>query len=290
MIGHYIANTIMLSHRMTREDCEMNDSDFKQAYEDYDSKWNRRPFEIESGDAVIKGEVIFNPDSLGERKKVVIICHGLSAIRYADLKYGRMFYEKGYNLVIFDERYFGESTGKYCTLGWKETEDVANIIEYTKTVFGEDAFIGLHGESMGAATACNVLSKAVPDFVVADCPFADAELLIKELSWQKAFILGPAAQSVARRVGMKRYGYDYRVVKPIEAVDKSMVPICFMHGKNDTLINCRHSEMLYEKSKSPLSEIHLFDQADHARSVYVSPNGYAQIMMDFVKKIEIEKY
>jgi len=292
MIGHYIANTIMLSYRMTREDCEKQDikNGFEQGFKDYDTLWDRRPFEIESDDAIIRGEVIHNPDNLGERKKVAIICHGLSAIRYADLKYGKMFYDRGYNLIIFDERYFGESTGKYCTLGWKETGDVAKIIEYARTVFGSDAFIGLHGESMGGATVCNVLSLDEPDFVIADCPFADAELLIKDLAWNKAFILGPAAGRVACKVGMKRYGYDYRVVKPVEAVAKSTVPICFMHGKEDTLINCKHSEMMYEKSKNPLSELHVFEGADHAQSVAVSPKGYEQIMMDFVRKIEIEKY
>lgn len=292
MIGHYIANTIMLSWRMTREICEKQEVEngFKQAFNDYDNLWERHPFELESDDAVIKGEYIVNPDNLGERKKVAIICHGLSAIRYADLKYGKMFYDKGYNLVIFDERYFGESSGQYCTLGWKESEDVKRIIEYTRLVFGDDAFIGLHGESMGGATVCNVLDTEKVDFVVADCPFSDAGLLMKDLAFKKAFILGGPARMVAKRVGMKRYGYDYSKVVPINSVAVSDVPICFMHGKKDLLIDCKHSEAMIKVCRNPLSEIHLFEGADHAQSVVVAPNRYEQIMMDFVKKVETEKY
>lgn len=290
MIGHYISNTIMLSWRMTREDAEKQDkgNGFSKGFEDYDHVWDRHPFEIESDDAVIKGEYILNPVNAVGRKKVVIIAHGLSAIRYADLKYGRMFYDAGYNLVIFDERYFGESTGKYCTLGYKETGDVKRIIKYTRSVFGEDCFLGLHGESMGAATVLNVLDTEKPDFVVADCPFADAELLIHDLSWKQAKILGPFAQLTARMFGKARYDYDYRVVKPIKSVEVSNVPICFMHGKKDMLINCKHSEMMYKKCKNPLSEIHLFDGADHAMSVVSAPETYEKIMLDFVKKIELQ--
>ena len=289
MIGHYISNTIMLSWRMTREDAEKQDrgNGFSKGFEDYDKVWDRHPFEIESDDAVIRGEYIVNPANAAGRKKVVIIALGLSAIRFADLKYGRMFYDAGYNLVIFDERYFGESTGKYCTLGYKETADVKRIIEYTRSVFGDDCFLGLHGESMGAATVLNLLDTKKPDFVVADCPFADAELLIKELSWSKAKILGPFAQLTARAFGKARYDYDYRVVKPIKSVEKSEVPICFMHGKSDKLINCKHSEMMYKRCKNPLSELHLFDGADHAQSVVSAPKTYEKIMLDFVRKIEL---
>lgn len=291
MIGHYIANTIMLSYKMTREDCEKNDmGNFSQAFHDYDNLWERQPFEIENDDAVIRGEIIRNPADTGERKKVVIICHGLSAIRFADLKYAGMFFKLGYNVVIFDERYFGESTGPYCTLGLKETEDVKKIIAYTRSVFGENCFWGLHGESMGGAIVCNLLDTEKPDFVVADCPFSDAGLLIKELSWHRAFILGPMAQKVAQSIGMKRYGYDYRKVVPVNSVKASEVPICFMHGKQDTLIGHSHSEALYAASENPLSELHLYEGANHAQSVMVSPNGYEEAMADFVKKIEAKNF
>jgi len=292
MIGHYIADTIMLSWRMTREICEKQETEhgFAKAFLDYDNLWDRHPFEIESDDAIIRGEYITNPNNLGERKKVVIICHGLSAIRFADLKYARMFYERGYNIVIFDERYFGESTGKYCTLGLKESLDVKRIIAYTRQIFGHDCFIGLHGESMGGATVCNVLDTEVVDFVVADCPFADAGLLIKDLAWKRAWVLGPAASAVARNVGKKRYDYDFRKVVPLLSIEKTDVPVCFMHGKKDNLINCKHSQMMFDKCKNPLSEIHLFETADHAQSVVVAPNRYEQIMLAFVKKIETQSY
>ncbi len=288
MIGHYIANTIMLSRRMTFEESKTGDmgAGFVQCFEDYKRLWERHDFEIESDDAVIRGEYIVNNASSGPRKKVCIICHGLTAVRAADIKYGKLFYDKGYNLVIFDERYFGESTGPYCTLGLKESNDIKKIIEFTKSLFGEDIFLGLHGESMGASTALFLLDSETPDFVVADCPFSDAGLLIDDLALSRAGILGPLASKNARRIGIKRYDYDFRSVRPIDSVKNSNVPICFMHGDSDTLIDCKHSEEMFKLCKNPLSELHLFEHSNHARSIYDHPDDYKRIMLEFVEKIE----
>lgn len=288
LIGRYIINIVMCAKPLTFEENKKFDVDsgFTKCFEDYDNKWDRHPFELQSDDALIKGEYVINPASGEGRKKVAVVCHGLTATRAADCKYAGLFYEMGYNLVLFDERYYGESTGPYCTLGGKESDDVKKIIAYAKSVFGEDAFIGLHGESMGAATSLRLLDTEKPDFVVADCPFSDLGMLIDDLAWKRAWILGPAATKSARRIGLRRYNYDYRAVVPIDSVKESDVPICFMHGKEDSLIDCKHSVRMYEVCKNPMSELHLFDNADHAMSYNKHQDEYPVIMKNFVKKIE----
>ena len=289
MLGKYIANTIMLSWKMDRAYCEKMERErgFNRDFDDYDKVWDRHPFAIESDDATISGEYIINPANTG-LKKVALICHGLSSVRYADLKYATSFYDLGYNLVLFDERYFGKSTGPYCTMGYKESDDVKRIIRYIHEIFGKDCFLALHGESMGAATSLNILDTEKPDLVVADCPFADADLLLKDLAFKHALFLGPLARKKAVRIGLKRYNYDYRVVKPISSVKSSSVPILFMHGSNDKLIDCKHSKMMYEVCKNPMSEIHLFSGADHAQSIVKDTVNYEKIMKAFIEKVEVE--
>lgn len=288
MIGRYIINMVMCAKPLTFEENKKFDVDggFVQCFEDYDNKWERHPFQLQSDDALIKGEYIVNPASGEGRKKVAVVCHGLTATRAADCKYAKIFYDCGYNLVIFDERYFGESSGPYCTLGGKEAEDVKKIIAYAKEVFGADAFIALHGESMGAATALKLLDTEKPAFVVADCPFSDLGMLIDDLAWKRAWILGPGATKTARRIGLKRYNYDYRAVVPINSVRETEVPICFMHGMEDSLINCKHSKRMFEVCRNPLSEIHLFKGADHALSYMKHQDEYPVIMKKFIEKIE----
>lgn len=126
---------------------------FSDCIEAYETKWQRTPFVLHCAGADISGEYMMNPADSGTPRKVAIICHGHTVNRYSDLKYADIFYRAGFSTVIFDERYFGESTGDFCTLGQNEARDVAAIIAYVKQIFGQDCVIGLHGESMGAATA-----------------------------------------------------------------------------------------------------------------------------------------
>ena len=290
MIAEMIINMIMLPERIPFEKTEALDTadGFGEAFKDYHEKWERHSFKVPSDDITVSGEYIINPDAkeLNGRKKVAVVCHGQTVTRAGAIKYAKMFYDFGFNVVIFDERYFGETTGDYCTLGWKEPEDIKAVIRYAREVFGENCFLGVHGESMGAGSSLKALDTEKPDFVIADCPFSDVGLLIHDLSWQKAWILAPLAMKRARKIGIKRNGLDYTLVKPIESVSKADVPVCFFHGKTDNLINCKHSVMMYEALKNPLKEIHLMENTDHARSVFNYPKEYVEIMKSFIEKIE----
>ena len=288
MIGHYIANFIMLSPKIPREELIRIDEErgFSDAIEDYNKRWDRESFTLKSDDAEIKGEVIVNPAHVLKRNKVVVIAHGITAAKEADIKYAKIFYELGYSVLIFDERYFGDSKAKYCTLGMKEAEDIKVICDYAKERFGSDCFLGLHGESMGGASVLRMLDTYKPDFVVADCPFSDLELLIKELAAKRASILGTPARYVARLIGYLRYKYDYFKVKPIDSVKTSDVPICFMHGEDDSLINVNHSKKMYELCHNPLSEIHIFKGTDHALSITEDREGYTRYIREFIEKVE----
>ena len=285
LLGRYVISTIFNPEKQTFEDLRKQDSDFLECFDAYENIWDRHEFSFERDGANIKGEYIINPASQGERKKVIIICHGHIACRAADFKYAMTFYELGYNLVIFDERYFGESVADHCTLGDKERLDIAYIISYTREVFGQDAFIGLHGESMGGASVLMVLEYQKVDFVVADCPFANTKELLLFLSHKVAKFLARPIVFFATIYGKKR-GYDLTNVNPIEAVEKTDVPICFIHGEADEFIPYEHSERMYAVSKNSLNEIHIVPGANHAKSNATDKTGYAKIIRDFVTKIE----
>lgn len=287
MIGHYIANFIMLSPKVPAEEILRVDRErgFGEAIDDYFNKWDKTPFSINSDDAVIRGEYILNPHGGDNPNKVVIIAHGITAAKEADIKYAKLFYDLGYNIIIFDERYFGTSMAKYCTLGMKEAEDIKILCDYAKELFGQDCILGLHGESMGGASVLRMLDTYKPDFVVADCPFSDLELLIKEVAAKRAGFIGTAASYSARLIGYLRYKYDYFKVKPIDSVKTADVPICFMHGSEDALISPTHSASMYELCLNPLSELHMF-KADHALSFASDMKRYQRIIKEFVNKVE----
>lgn len=274
-------------HQETRATDESNG--FTQSFADYDNFWERHDFTLKSDDVKLVGEYVINPNNKNGRKKVAIICHGHTVNRFCAIKYAKMFYDIGYNLVIYDARYFGSSSGSHSTLGQNEVKDLQNIITYTKTIFGDDAIIGLHGESMGGATVLLSLADPHVDFVVADCPFASSKQLFKEQLKMRFHAPLLLSLGIANLTGILRYHYNFYRVNPIEAVEHSDIPICFIHGKADSYILPRHSEEMYRRCKNKDSELHLVDGAEHAQSCVVDAIKYEEILQTFVKKIERAK-
>ncbi len=256
---------------------EINDG-FGDAVNAYENDWDRKDFALERDGILISGETIANPDA---KDKVAIILHGHTANRFASLKYAYMFYRKGYHIVIYDERHFGRSTGDFSTLGQEETKDLEMVYEYTKKMF-PGCRIVLHGESMGAATSLFSLKDLSPDAVVADCPFCDTQRLFGEFIRANLHIPPILVLPTVKLLARLKYGYLVKDVMPIESVRGSDVPICFMHGKEDKLINCDHSVQMYHACRNPLSQLNLFDKADHARSVFVDKEKYEEIMYRFL--------
>ncbi len=277
-----ITRPIRYSHEEMRKEEIKNG--FASSVLKYENEWNREPFELSVNGIKIDGEIIRNPKAV--ENKTVIVCHGQKVNRYCSIKYAEMFMDLGYNIVLYDERYFGKSGGEFSTLGQEEAKDLKEVYTYTKKVFGEDCKIGLHGESMGAATSLLSLKYIKPIFVVADCPFSDSYRLYEEFTRKNVHLPPIMILPFVCLIAKHKYGYDIRKTSPIEAVRQSDVPICFMHGTADGLIKHEHSEAMYEACKNKLSQIHLFEGADHARSVFVDTERYKKILNDFVRECE----
>lgn len=253
-------------------------------FTDYDNNWKKQSFEIDGLHGKLRGEVVFNP---AKTNKVAIICHGHTWNRINSVKYGDAFYRKGYNLVLYDHSYFGLSDGKFCTLGFYEKHDLSKVIDYARSVFGKDAFIALHGESMGAVTVLSVLGiRSDVDLVVADCPFADTFTYYREI-FRRIFHVSPfPSVEFSALLAKCKYGYKFNEASPINDVKGSNVPICFIHGKDDKFIYPHHSVDMYDVSNNKLSELNLVAGAGHAGSFLADNDGYRKIISDFTEKVE----
>lgn len=257
---------------------------FGDCVEAYEKRWAREEIELVREGVTIRGELIDNPADRGERRKLAVICHGQTANRISALKYAEMFYRAGFSVLIYDERYFGVSGGDCCTLGQEESKDLAALLAMARRRFGEDCLIALQGESMGAATALLVLRYTRPELIVADCPFADSEELFGHWVRKNLHIPPALVLPFFERTACRRYGYLVRETSPIAALKGAEVPVCFLHGRADTLIPCSHSEELREACRDGRSELHLFEGADHAQSVVVDRKRYEEIVFAFLKK------
>lgn len=258
----------------------------KVDYSDYDNIWEKQQFEIDGTQGKLRGEVITNPTA-SNPSKVAIVVHGHTQNRMITIKYATIFYNMGYNLVIYDHPYFGLSDGQYTTVGAMEARDLTKIVDFTKQRFGNDCFLALHGESMGAVTVLRLLSlRSDINLVVADCPYSNAMKFFREKCRQVVPVPSFPIVDFANLISTIKYKCNFNKIDNVKVVQNTQVPICFIHGTADPLIYYYHSQRLFEAVQNPLSELHLFEGALHARCHLFDAERYTKIINDFVTKIE----
>lgn len=232
------------------------------------------------GDYVIHTQLLKNPE---ETDKYMIISHGYTDNRIGSLKYARMYLDLGFNCIIYDLRGHGENDEHITTYGIIESKDLIKLIEDTRDRYKDIKMLGIHGESLGAATTITALKyKPDVDFAVADCGFSDLENVLRE-GYRNGNI--PNIGVDLANLGLKlRYHYSLDEMRPIDALDDNEIPILFIHGSADTFIYPKNSEDMQKRTKG-YSEFHMIDGAEHAMSVITDPDTYKEYVRDFLYNV-----
>lgn len=210
----------------------------------------------------------------------VILSHGYTDNRFGSLKYAQMYLDLGFNCIIYDLRGHGENEPTFTTYGVLEAKDLVCLIDDTRERYPEVEVLGLHGESLGAATTITSLKyQPKVDFVVADCGFSDIENVLRE-GYKNAHV--PVFLVDIADLGARiRYGYAIKDMRPIDSLADNDVPILFIHGEEDTFILPKNSQDMAAATHGP-SEIHLIPGAGHAESILTQPDEYRHYVTEFL--------
>ncbi|MBR5515273.1 MAG: alpha/beta hydrolase [Clostridia bacterium] len=202
----------------------------------------------------------------------------------------RMFTERGYNVLIPDQRTHGESEGHTITFGVKERYDIARWVEYTANRFGKDTPIVLMGVSMGAATVmmCSDLElQGNVKGIIADCGYTSPKDIIsrvmKENMKLPPSIFYPLVKVSAQFFG----GFDPDKASPITSVKDSRYPILFIHGDADSFVPYYMSEKLFEQCTSKKMFLGV-KGADHGISFIIGEKEYLEAVDRFLSEIEVK--
>ncbi|PZX07762.1 hypothetical protein C7437_101884 [Psychrobacillus insolitus] len=218
-------------------------------------------------------------------KNYVIICHGVTENKINSLRFVRMFEKLGFNSVVYDHRRHGDSGGKTTSFGFYEKIDLQAIVEAVRKRAGENAIIGIHGESMGAATtilyAGSIQDDA--DFYISDCSFSNFEEQVYNIMRQTTPLRSSLAIRFANLFLKMRDGYTFNLVSPIDVVDHIEKPVLFIHSLQDDFILPKMTEELYEKKKEPKT-LKLFEIGAHAKSFNENSEEYEQVVADFLQQ------
>lgn len=219
--------------------------------------------------------------------KIVICFHGYTSDGLTN--YGAMskfYYEQGFNLLLVDQRAHGESEGKYIGFGVLDRHDAARWIDYAVETFGSDCKIFLHGTSMGGATVLMTSGLELPDNVkgiISDCAFTSAFDVFSHILKRDYHLPKFPLMSMTDMLTKKFAGYGYNDVSTLNEVQKTKIPILFIHGDKDDFVPTYMSEKNYEACKSD-KKLLIVKGADHAESYYLDHETYEKAVLEFVEK------
>src|SRR5690625_4616610 len=198
--------------------------------------------------------------------KVVVMAHGYLG-RAQDMGlYGKHYYENlGYHFFTADARGHGESEGDYIGFGWHDRLDYIQWIERIIDELGKDIEIVLHGLSMGAGTVLMTSGEKLPHqvkAVVADSPYTSVHDLF---AYQMKRMFHLPAFPILHTTGLVtklKANYTLKEASAMKQVQKTKVPVLYLHGEADTFVPTKSTIALYEATASD-AFIHLFVVTSH---------------------------
>lgn len=150
----------------------------------------------------------------------------------------------GYDVIAFDYRGYGNSSGEPSIENIHK--DVKAIYDFTIEHAKDGEKLYIFAQSLGGAVAITALSnynnqKRFSKIIV-DSAFSSYD--------------GVANDTLNRRWFTSLFSFLSSTVEnksfdPITNIQNIHIPIAFIHGKKDTIVDYKHSELLYEKANTP---------------------------------------
>jgi alpha-beta hydrolase superfamily lysophospholipase len=244
--------------------------------------------DMKDQDGIVKGA---EPNSMDRKRrentpvKIAILCHGLGYAKYSGIKYAKMFFNLGYQVIIYDHRNHGYSGKAHTSMGFYEKYDLKKLVDWCYKRYGENCSIVTHGESMGAATVLMHLGiDRRVNYAIADCAYSDlTELLCHQL--KQYYHLPCCLIPIESFLTYLRAGFWYNEVSPIRVVRHSQTPVLFIHGKIDNLVPANMTRQMYNNKKRNKA-MYLVARAKHAGSYCKNKEGYEKVVEMFLKKYQ----
>lgn len=240
--------------------------------DNYGLKYENVSF-ITSDKITIKAWLISSAKSNG----TVIIGHGYPFDKGNILPVVKFLYPD-YNLLLYDHRYFGESSGSITTVGIKEVEDVKAAVDFVHKRFGKKP-IALYGFSLSASSM--LMARIKVNAIISDSAYADLENMIKHIYK----IFGPFKflfVKITNIFSMIFFKVHPRKVSPALAIKDSDIPIFVIHGEKDSQIPVENAYLL--KESNPNIEFWVVKDSDHGEAYALAEDEYKKRVKDFLKK------
>ena len=239
------------------------------------------------------------PDGHLTTKRTIIFVHG-SRTNRADKFAGLLqlsvdFARKGFGVLAFDMRGFGQSSPAPLSLGYFEQRDVLGAVDFLQSgqmpypQLGRPQHLVGWGVSMGAATLLLAAAQAPAiEAIVSDSAYADILPILEREIPRGGHIPSLFTPGVLEAAHVL-YGMDFYHVRPVDVVAKiAPRPILFIHGTADTYIPPSNMQSLATAARSaPDAHVQtwLVPGAVHAHAFLVLGQAYVTRVIAFYTQV-----
>jgi fermentation-respiration switch protein FrsA (DUF1100 family) len=193
----------------------------------------------------------------------LLFCHGNAGNISHRLDSILLFHELGLNVLIFDYRGYGRSSGTTSEQGTYRDADAA--WQYLVGARGiPPQRVVLFGRSLGAAVASDLAVRTQPGAVILESAFTSVpDMAARLYPWLPVRWLAS-------------YRYDNAA-----KIRNISVPVLVMHSRDDEIIPFAHGERLYALAKEPKRLFEL--RGGHNDGFHVSRDEYRPVVGDFIR-------
>ena len=178
------------------------------------------------------------------RRGTVVYLHGVADNRGSSVSVADHLVPRGFDVLAYDSRAHGDSTGDACTYGFHEKRDLIRVLDRI-----EAKPIVLLGSSLGGAVALQ--AAAIDDRVagvVAVATFSD----LRTVAYERAPFFA-SKKNIEDAFRLAEREADFRVddVSPVAAAASVRVPVFLIHGGDDRETPPDHSRRVRAALRSP---------------------------------------
>ena len=216
--------------------------------------------------------------------KLAILVHGYNASAMSNFCVsGLALYDRGYSLLMIDERAHGESGGRKTGFGLLERYDVLTWLDWAEKNAAEKSFF-IYGISMGSAAlafSADKLDEVRVKALCFDCGFVSPREQMRLIA-KKHHIPGRIMIPFIRILAKIFIGEDINdtVIGPLS---RSKIPSVFMYGGCDRTIPMSDGREYFAASAAPKLML-IAPEAEHTMCFIAGGEEIRKPFFDFIDK------
>jgi pimeloyl-ACP methyl ester carboxylesterase len=220
------------------------------------------------------------------RGPTVVLAHGYGGNKSTMLPFAEVLHDR-YNLVLFDFRNHGQSTGTQTTQGVLEASDLKAVIGWLEQA-KKPGKLAVLGVSMGGASALSeALGDRRVDALILDSTHATLASAVQARLTRQGYPLAlPAAWGILLG-GLIRTGQDMSAVDPVQLIGRFDRPLLLVDGGRDDAIGPNDAQDLLSAARagtSPSAELKICQRAGHGESVETCRADYRDWVLGFLER------